>query len=181
MALPAGTWKNSDGLVVKFHGQYDITNPPFVNRLRSVNNEGPTKWAVMDFDLETVGASTTWFPFDLTNDGTADGFSDEENYLPAGCTILRAFVKTTEIAAGGTSFAIGRYSISGSTLDDDGIVTDTEGVIASMDHVGDIIIANGVDVGDTSGGSGPAVDSYLAVKTTGTFTAGKGTLYIEYV
>lgn len=182
MALPSGTWKNSDNLIVKFHGQYDIANPPFVNRLRTVNNEGPLKYAIMDFDLETVGASTTWFPFDLNNDGTNDGFSDEENYIPSGATILRVVCRTTEIAAGGTSFALGAYSITGSTLDDDGLITDTNAAIANMDHLGDVVIGTGAYVADGAGEPNATIaDMYLAIKTTGTYTAGKGQILIEYM
>lgn len=181
MALPSGTWNNSDGLLVKFHGQYDIANPPFVNRARAVNNEGPTKYLVVDFDLETVGASATWYPFDLNNDGTNDGFSNEEPYLPSGSQIIRAWVKTTEIAVGGTDFTVGTYQVNGTVIDADGIVNATNGAIANMGTVGEMIIASGDLIGDASGTVGLTADSWIAVTTNGTFSAGKGTLYIEYV
>jgi hypothetical protein len=174
-----GTNNNKDGLLVKFSGDYERANSPYVNRLRYVTTDGPVKWYVMDFDLETVGASATFFPFDLTNDGVRDGFSVGEPYLPAGSAIIRAFVITTEVAVGGTDFTIGTYTVTGGTTDADGIVAATEGAIANMGTVGEMIIANGALVGDTSGVVGITVDSWLAVTTNGTFTAGKGRLYME--
>jgi hypothetical protein len=174
-----GTVNNKDGLVVQMSGDYQKWNSPYVNRLRSVNTTGPMKWYVMDFDLETVGASATYFPHDLNNDGTRDGFHVGEAYLPQGSCIVRAFVVTSEVAAGGTDFTVGTYTVAGATTDADGIVNATNGAIANMGTVGEIIIASGDLVGDASGTVGITADSYVAVTTNGTFTAGKGRLYIE--
>lgn len=178
MASP-GTANNKDGLLVQFSGDYQKWNSPYVNRLRYVNTTGPMKWYVMDIDLELVGASTTYFPFDLNNDGTRDGFTTGEAYLPAGSAIVRAFAVTTEVASDGTSFSVGTYTVSGGTTDADGIVNATNGAIANMGTLGEIIIASGDLVGDASGTVGIASDSYVAVTTDGTFTAGKVRLYLE--
>lgn len=181
MALPTGTVKNADGLVIKYHGQYELGNTPNVNRLRGVETDGFIKQLVMDIDLELVGASTTYFPFDLTNDGTRDGFSMEEPFIPAGAAIVRVLGVCTEVASDGTDFTVGTYTETGTAIDADGLVSATEGVIANLGTVGEIIIGNGALVGDTSGTVGITANSWVAVTTNGTFTAGKVRLVIEYI
>lgn len=178
--MPApGTNNNKDGLLVQFSGDYQKFNAPYINRLRAVNTTGPFKYYVMDIDLETVGASTTYFPYDLNNDGTRDGFHVGEAYIPAGSCITRALFTTTEVGAGGTDFTVGTYSVTGTAIDADGIVAATEGAIANMGTLGETLIGNGALVGDTTGIVGITADSYVAVTTNGTFTAGKGRLVIE--
>lgn len=174
-----GTNNNKDGLLVKFPGDYERANAPYNNRLKFVGALGPFKYYTLEFDLETVGASTTYFPFDLNNDGTRDGFSVGEAYLPAGSTITRGYVTTTEVAVGGTDFTIGTYTVTGSTTDADGIVDATDGAIANMGTVGEIIVASGDLLDSGTGQVGITVDSWVAVTTNGTFTAGKGTLVLE--
>jgi hypothetical protein len=174
-----GIVQNKDGLSVQIAGNYQKWNSPFVNRLRTNTTDGPVKWYVMDIDLETVGASATYFPNDLNNDGTRDGFTTGEAYLPAGSQIIRAFAICTEVAAGGTDFTVGTYSVTGTAIDADGIVAATEGVIANLGTLGEKITAAGALVSASSGTVGITADSYVAVTTNGTFTAGKVRLYIE--
>src|SRR6185503_8784235 len=137
MALPTGTAQNADGLLVKFPGQYEAGNTPYVNRLRSMPTTGPMKWYKMDFDLELIATATVGYPYDLTNDGTTrDGFTTGEAYLPAGSCIVRAFVVTTEVAAGGTDFVVGTFQVAGTAIDADGILDATDGAAANMGTVG---------------------------------------------
>ena len=176
-----GTVNNKDGLLVQMSGDYQKWNSPYVNRLRYINSEGPFKYYVMDFDLELVGASTTYFPFDLNNDGTRDGFTVGEAYLPSGSMITRTYVKTTEVAAGGTDFTIGTYSVTGSAIDADGIVDATDGAIANMGTLGESFVASGDLLDSGTGQVGITADSWVAVTTNGTFTAGKGRLIMEVI
>jgi len=179
--MTTGTWQNADGLLVKFE-EYQRETPFAVNRLKAVNSYGPIRQLEMDINLKLVGASATYFPFDLTNDGTTrDGFTDEETYIPQGASIIRALFVTTEVAVGGTDFIVGTYTKVGGTTDADGIISATEGVIANMGTIGEIIIGNGDLVADTTGTVGITANSYVAVTTNGTFTAGKGKLLIEYM
>lgn len=177
----ASTQYNADGLVVKMHGEYESDKRNFVNRLKSVNVDGFIKQAVFELDLAKVGASTTWYPADLTNNGTNDGFSTEEGFLPSGASIVRVLCITTEVAVGGTDFTLGTYTVAGVAIDADGIISATEGVIANMGTVGEVIIGNGALVGDTSGTVGLTANSWVAATTNGTFTAGKATIVIEYI
>lgn len=183
MALPTGTVKNADGLVIKYPGQYETSGVATnANRARFVNSStGPIKMLEMDIDLKAVGASATYFPFDLTNDGTRDGFSMEDPFLPQGCAVTRVTGICTEVAVGGTDFTVGTYTETGSAISATGLVSATEGVIANLGTVGEIIIGNGALVGDTSGTVGITANSWIAVTTNGTFSAGKLKLLIEYV
>ena len=172
-----GTVNNKDGLVVQMSGDYQKFNGPYNNRLRAINTVGPFKYYVMDFDLETVGASTTFFPHDLNNDGTRDGFHVGEAYLPAGSCITRGYVITKEVAVGGTDFTVGTYTVAGATTDADAIVDATDGAIANMSVVGERIDISGALLTSTT--AAVTADAYVAITTNGTFTAGKGTLVIE--
>lgn len=174
-------WHNADGLNVKTHGSYDSDVRNFFNRVRTVKTFGPIKTYVMDIDLELVGASTTWFPADLNNNGTNDGFTDEEMFIPQGSAVLSVRGIGKEVAVGGTSFSVGTYTKAGVAIDDDGLVTATNGAIANLGTVGEFIIGTGALVASATGTVGLTADSYLAVLTSGTFTAGKLTLIIDYV
>ena len=179
--MAASAWQNADGLNVKTHGAYDSDVRNYFNRARTVKTFGPIKTLVMDIDLELVGASTTWFPADLNNNGTNDGVTDEEMFIPQGSTVLSARGFTKEIAAGGTSFTLGTYTKAGATTDADGLINATNGAIANMGAIGEFIIGTGDQLADATGEVGLASDGYLAVTTSGTYTAGKLTVIIEYV
>ncbi len=179
--MPLGMANNKDGLNLQFSGDFQKFNSPYVNRLRSQTTDGPFKYYTMDIDLELVGASATYKPFDLNNDGTRDGFHVGEAYLPAGSCITRAYFVTTEIGAGGTDFTVGTYQVNGTVIDADGLVDATDGAIANMGTVGEIIVASGDLLDSGTGQVGIAQDSWVAVTTNGTFTAGKGRLIIEVI
>jgi hypothetical protein len=174
-----GIIQNKDGLTVQMQGDYQKFNSPYVNRARAVLCDGPVKWIVMDVDLELVTAGSVYYPVDLNNDGTRDGFTTGEAYIPAGASILRAFAVGTEVGVGGTSFSIGTYDVAGSAISATGIMTTTEGVIANIGTVGEKMTCTGALVSQTSGTVGITADSYLGVTCTGTFTAGKFRLYLE--
>jgi hypothetical protein len=175
----ASNWYNADGLNVKQHGEYEREQRNFVNRVRALNIEGAEKCLIMDIDLELVGASATWKPADRNNDGTNDGFTKEDAYLPIGSAITRAYMKTTEIAAGGTDFVVGTYQEDGDTIDADAVLDATDGAAANMSAVGEMVPVTGALM--TLATAGVTENAWLAVTTNGTFTAGKGTLYIFYI
>lgn len=181
MVLPVGAAKNKDGLTVRFEGTYQQGNQPYWNRLRFLAADGYKKYYVMDIDLETVGASTTFFPCDNNNDGTRDGFDTGEMYLLSGSSIRVADGYCLEAGAGGTDFTVGTYQVDGTAIDADGIIAATEGAIANFGAVGELIIGNGALVADTTGIVGLTADSWVAVTTNGTFTAGKVRLILEVV
>lgn len=178
--MTTGTWHNKDGLLQKFPDYYK-KEEHFINRARSVDTAGAIKQLVIDYDLTKIANGAVGFPVDRNNDGTPDGFTEGEVGLPAYASVIRATVYATETAAGGTSFALGTFQIDGTAIDADGIVTNTEAVTANLAR-GERVYGNGAYVAVTAGtASIGANPGYLAITATGTFTAGKGRIVIEYL
>lgn len=177
--MSTGTWVNADGLVVKFGGFY--RNPP-ENFARALTEEGFETYE-FTYDLSKVASGATTFTTDRNNDGTLDGFSRGDVPIPANSMITRVLLVPTEAAAGGTSIILGLYQEDGTAIDDSGLITATEGVLANLDAVGSGIQGQGALALPSSGvftGTG-SVDAYVALKATGTFTAGKGKVIIEFL
>jgi hypothetical protein len=177
----AAAWQNADGLQVPF-GNYWSDSKNFVNRVRAVQDTGPVKIAVMDIDLAKLAAGSVSYTADLNNDGTLDGFHTGDFYLPAYASVRSCYVVMTEAAAGGTSIKLGTFTVAGAAIDDDSLITTTEGVLANLNTRGGRTYGAGVHVAtsvDTA--SVGAADAYLALTVAGTFTAGMGRIYIEYI
>lgn len=172
---------NADGLAVKMHGDYESNKANFVNRLKATYTDGFVKQAVFELDLTKITAGTTWFPVDRNNDGTNDGFSGEESFLPQGALVTRVVLVTTEAAAGGTSFTLGTYTQAGAATAATSLITATEGVTANMASVGAKINGNGALTSNTAGAAGLPSDGYVTAAVVGTFTTGKATIIIEYI
>jgi len=179
----AGTWTNPDGLVQKF-GSYYKNPSNFVNVPRSLASKGGMiKEIVIDYDLAQLSASGgTSYTTDLNNDGTVDGFTTGDSYLPANSSVLRVTMIASEGATGGTSITIGTYGLTGSAIAATGLMTATEGVIANFNTAGKRTYGAGALVAATAGTAGVGTaDAYIAIAATGTFTAGKGRIVIEYI
>jgi hypothetical protein len=176
-----GTWHNADGLEVRFQDYWrDPGN--FVNKARAVSTLGTTKQLVIDYDLTRIAAGTTSFTSDLNNDGTVDGFNTGDIYLPAYSSVREAVLYVSEAAAGGTSIKLGIFGLDGTVVDDDFLITATEGVKANIDSIGSRTFGAGVGVATTAEtASVGSADAYLALTVAGTFTAGKGKIVINYV
>lgn len=173
-------WTNADGLLVKFPTYYKDSGN-YVNRFRSVNTEGGRKLAVADVDFTKIATGTVTYTSDLNNDGTNDGFSEGDFYLPANAHVLSVYFVSTETGVGGTSFTVGTYDKTAGAISATGLVTATEGVVANQ-TIGKIIYGAGALTATTAGTAGVgSADAYPAISVTGTYTAGKGRLYIEYV
>lgn len=178
MAVP---WQNADGLQVPF-GNFWSDPKNFTNRARATNKLGAIREVWIDYDLTKIAAGTTWFPADLNNDGTNDGFSLGDAYLPAYSSVLRVILLVTEAAAGGTSITLGTYTLAGSAISATSLITATEGVLANLDTVGARVYGAGALVSATAEtASVGSADAFLALSTVGTFTAGKGRIIIEYI
>ena len=176
----SGTWINADGVRVDF-GQKYSDEEYFLNRLRALNSLGPFKYLEMDVDLSKTTDATTAFPEDLDNDGTKDGFTDHDAYIPARGQITRCLFISTETAAGGTDVEIGTYEKDGTAIDADGLFVD---LLTAEAAVGEVSYGDGADVEASGIGvsrGGADKDAYVAVTPNGTFTAGKGRLIIEYL
>jgi hypothetical protein len=175
-------WTNPDGLQVKF-GNYYREAGNFVNVPRALPSKGGlVKEIVIDYDLAELGANGVSYTSDLNNDGTRDGFNTGDCCLPANASVLRVTSVTSVAAAGGTSITLGTFALDGTAIDADGLITATEGVVANQNLVGGRTYGAGAYVAtsvDTPGIG--AADGYLAITASGTYTAGKGRILIEYI
>jgi hypothetical protein len=177
----AAKWNNPDGLGVKF-GNYVSDPRSYVNRFRQVNTDGPVKIAVMDVDLTRVPAGGVFYPADLNNDGTYDGFNEGDFNFAPYTSILRVTYLTRVAAAGGTSITVGTYAKTGAAQTATGLMTATEGVLANLDTIGARVYGAGAFVAATAEtASVGAAAAFPSIAATGTFSAGQGLLIVEYV
>lgn len=156
------TWKNSDGLPVRFGrdvGKREAASGSGagVQRASVVRTAGNIIELTFQVDLE--GAARTTYTFDRNNDGTLDGFMvGLDCPLPSGCKVLDVNTVALETPAGGTTWALGTFQVDGTAISAAGLTA------ASAVTQG----ANGAVVGTVL-----TQDSYVAVTTVGTYTAGK--------
>jgi hypothetical protein len=156
------TWKNSDGLFVRFGrdvGKREAASGSGagVQRGSVVRTAGNEIELTFQVDLE--GAARTTYTADRNNDGTLDGFIlGLDTPLPAGCKIVDVETVALETPAGGTTWALGTFQVDGTAIDADGL---TAAAAVSQG-------ADGAQVGTVLSQAG-----YVAVTTVGTYTAGK--------
>jgi len=133
-----------------------------------VHSHGKVKQIVYKFDYSDLPG------------GASDALTA---YVPAGAMVLNAYFNTTTTFAGGTSYDIGMEQSDGSTaIDADGLFDAL--ILADIDAsvAGSLTAAE--HAGTNSGvlcGQRLAVDGYLLVAATGTFTAGEAELVVEYM
>jgi hypothetical protein len=161
-------WTNDDGLQVRF-GQDQARETKSL--MAPAWNVGPVKYMVVDVNYDDLPTFTA----DLNNDGTLNGFSDQDAYIPAGSWIKSATFIVETAFAGGTSYDVGTYDLAGSAIDADGIEDDL--LLAEL-AANEAHVCNGAQVGATVLVTS---DAYLVIAATGTFTAGKAKLVIEYI
>lgn len=154
------TWTNNDGLQVGF-GTRDTNN--FEGA--SIRTTGRVNQLVIELGFGN-------FP---TSAGTAP--SSKEFKIPAGSLIQSSSLVVSSAFVGGTSIGIGLKNSAGTDIDADGI--DAAIATAVVNAVGKVVQNDGALVGGvlTVG----TADAYLSSVIVGTYTAGRGTLTIEYV
>jgi hypothetical protein len=154
-----GTYINQDGLEVRFGSSIGDRG----NKAAVTTGAGKRRELVLLLTL--TGAARTLFTADLNNDATNEAFNPSNTPLPIGAIINDVSVVTVETPAGGTNYAVGTYKEDGTVVDADGILT-TAG-------------ADGAQIGTAvSAATGPW---YVTAVTTGTYTAGKVKVVIEYI
>lgn len=174
-------WTNADGLVVR-QPQDFAKNLNGENRTTYLVTYGAINQLEIDVNLAKIAGGTVNFTSDLNNDNTLDGFNSGDVYIPAGASVVRVTWVTTEGAVGGTSFTVGTYLENGTAIGATSLLTATEGVLANVNAVGKRVYGAGSLVAATAGTAGVGTaDAYVGIGTTGTFTAGKGRLIIEYI
>ncbi len=174
-------WQNHDGLGVKF-ASYVKDPKNYINKFRAVDMDGAVSQAIMSFDLSKIAAGTVVYPADLNNDGTNDGFTEGDFNFPAYSSILRVILVVDEAAAGGTSITVGTYGKTGSAQTATGLITATEGVLANLDTLGARVYGAGAFVSTAvETASVGAAAAFPTIGATGTFTAGKGRIIVDYI
>ena len=174
-------WENADGLTV-LQPQDFQKNPNSENRGTTLVTAGAKKQIEVDVNFKKLTANGgNNFTADKNNDGTLDGYHGGNLKLPAYASILAAYIVVSEAAAGGTSFTVGTATEAGAEIDFDGIFTATEGVLANINAIGKRTYGAGAYVSAAVGtASIGSADAWLYIATSGTFTAGKARLVIEY-
>lgn len=176
----AAPYTNADGLQVKFPNYY--TDPyNAVNKARTIVTQGATEIIELHVDLSKLATGVTSFTTDLNNDGTRDGFSDEDPRIPANSAVESVEWITQVAAVGGTSWTVGTYKIDGTTISANSLMTATESVTANAATIGFKIYGAGALTATTAGTAGVGTkNAYVGITPSGTFTAGQGLLIIKY-
>lgn len=151
-----GNTINADGLQIRFGRDQGVRGA------KAGVTTSTTKLNELVLEVALAGVARTIYTTDLNNDGTNEGFGGLDAYLPAGCIPISQNVIVLETLAGGTNFAVGTYAAAGTVDDADGIRT-------------------------TAGADGAQINTQLAAKkhvgvvTTGTYTAGRVKIIIQYM
>ena len=96
--------------------------------------------------------------------------------LPANAYINSGVLRVIELFAGGTSYDIGLSQPDGTVISANGIEDDL--LLAEIDAVGETVNLGGALVGGTVDIG--ANQGQVVITPTGTFTAGKASLFLEY-
>lgn len=96
--------------------------------------------------------------------------------IPANARIRSATLNVITAFAGGTSYNFGLSQPDGTVIDADGL--DAAVALTAIDAVGESVVMDGALVNNTAGIGANA--GQLTVAATGTFTAGKARVRIEY-
>lgn len=161
----ANYWENDDGLVVGFG-----TRVSEGKRGGNVRTSGEKDQYVVEFSYD-----------DLPEGGALVDADGSYVRLPDNALVLDAYLEVLEAFAGGTSYDIGLDEADGTAIDVDGLWDDL--VLADINAVGERSVARAH--GGTNSGTlldaaitDPAV---LIVTATGTFTAGRARVVVEYI
>jgi len=152
------TWTNPDGLEVRFGSSIGDRG----QKAGVTTGAGKRRELVLEVDLAALGAGGTGFTADLNNDGTLDGFNPSNTSLPANVKLLSLNEIILETPAGGTSYTIGTFQENGTIDDVDGIRTSAG---AAGAQIGTVLTAA----------------RFVAAVATGTYTAGRVKVIIEYM
>ncbi len=136
---------------------------------REIEDLLPSKYA------GALGAQTLAYTFSF-DDLPVAGLDEAILRIPARGRIKRATLRIITAFAGGTSYNFGLEQEDGTVIDADGI--DAAVALTAIDGIGDVVLCDGALVASLVGIGANA--GQLVVAATGTFTAGKAILEIEY-
>jgi outer membrane protein assembly factor BamB len=161
--VPGKLWTNADGLVVRFNGEQG----KHAWRFAVTREDGKIVEASAKINLAALGANGVTYTADLNNDGTLDGFLENDFRIPAGFVIESARLIVTEAGVGGTSVALQNYTQAGAVGTANSLVTATQGANANL-TLNAVITGTGALVGTRL-----AADTFPGLVVVGTYTAGE--------
>ena len=149
--MRTNTWTNADGLVVGF-GRADTRNP----EAGVIETKGNLRQVELEvyYDMDSATANV------------------KSAVIPAGAVITSATISVSEAFVGGTSVEVGTIGTDGTGADADAIDTALTAVLVE----GAVIKADGAAIGAMVD-----ADVNLTFATTGTFTAGRASVFVEYI
>ena len=158
-------WTNKDGLVVWFGTELGAT------QVSGVTSATPKS---LVYKLEDATA--------LGDTDTAAAEADAA-FIPAGSIITKAYFYVTTVftSGGAATLDLGLKQADGTNISADGI--DADIALTALDALGDTILCNGAYIadGDLTALRLTANAYPMATYETAAFTAGAGTLIIEYI
>lgn len=184
---------NADGLVETYgpRAAGDDSKFPRIDASNSM-----VRSLVLPFSYSDVTASsgTGFYDADASGGSTPDSFSSAVNSIPAGSTIVNAYLTTRTAWAGTATLDIGFWTQAGVVIDIDALYDglDVDHTDTGMLTVGAMPLPNGVAVQNTSGTFDPDWHDSLSATTAplyirvcnadaGTLTAGASTLVVEFI
>lgn len=149
--MRSNTWTNADGLVVGF-GRADTRNI----EAGAIETKGNVRQIELEvhYDLDATTANV------------------KSAVIPAGAVITSATISVSEAFVGGTSVSVGTIGTDGTGADADAI----DSVLTAALTEGAVVAADGAAVGAMV-----AADVNLTFATTGAFTAGRASVFVEYI
>lgn len=168
------------------------------------NNYGPREVARKEAGILAEGIRKTLvvpIAFDNLPSAANSGNDAVAQFIPAGCPVIRSFLKPITAFTGGTGtgLQIGLEQANGTDIDADGLFLDAQVVSANLVATNFIAGRGACNLeapdaaatahGDADGvyvrgatGPVPSVNAYPVVTAvTGPYTAGAAVLYIEYL
>lgn len=157
------SYTNADGLYVLTNGDQGAV------LTQGVTAESPRQALKVDLTFTSIGSSF----------GASD-INPNHPFIPAGSVIVGATLVMTTAAtsAGSATLTLGTYNSAGTAIDADGI--DAAIALTAIDADGDVVRNDGAQASGVGGYV--SADAYIgAIYGTAAFTAGAGTLIVEYI
>lgn len=186
-------YTNADGLVETYGPRDADDDSKFP---RKVSTRGAVQALVLPFSYSdiTADSGTGFYDADASGGSTVDSFSSAVNAIPAGSTIVNAYLTTRTAWAGTATIDIGFWTQAGVVIDIDALYDglDVDHTDTGMLTVGAMPKPNGVAVQTTTGTFDPDWHDTVSATTAplyirvcnadaGTLTAGASTLVVEYL
>ncbi len=151
-----------------------------IQKIRNVAKNYGVRVTNLEYGAEshsTASIHTAVWTMDYNN-LPAPGVNNLQQVIPAGSTIVRALLRVVTAFAGGTSYTVGLAQADGTPISATGLFTAANLPLASLTPAGKLVTGTGALVGAVSSAT---LDGELVVAASGTFTAGRAEIIVEYL